>query len=657
MGLWISKSGSGDAHEPSSSVINSGAGQDEVEGMATRGGYPPINLFGPEPGGPNFHGGLLWTRREKGQSPTVESTLHDTPLPRPDPREIRAEVQDTINHNPHLFKIVTPIRVSAFESLLRSHPNRPFVESVLIGLREGFWPFANTKPESYPLTYDASSRPPRDREIRQFFIDQCRTEVACNRFSEPFGTQLLPGMYSMPILAVPKQGNSRFRLVVNHSASNYSTNSMISREDIAGARLDTIKDLADSLIEFRHENGPVPLVVFKCDVSSAFRQVPMHPLWQVKQIVTVEGQRHVDRCASFGNRASQRLWVGFMALVTWIGMFVRDLAHLKLYTDDCFSFELASSTEYYAPYQKKLPKKQAQLLKLWDELGIPHEERKQDFGETLEILGFIVNPNAMTIKLPKEKFDKLLSHIRDFCSSASGRQSLLRFLQLAGSMSSALYVFPLLKPGLRGLQEKIYHNLDKKPDTEMYVSATIKLELSWFAAHAAKIGGVHVMESLAWEPSEANHQFFCRASRKSMGCYYKEASTGFQAAPPPDSTGSFLKALCVCWAIHIAYRRKLQGRILIYTDNLDTVKMFDRLYTPTAKCNPILLSTIDILINKPFAIQVMVDSIQNGNHVAKALSQSQIDQSRKKFPDLSIVGTEALPTLASPKENAGWFSS
>ncbi len=385
--------------------------------------------------------------------------------------------------------------------------------------------------------------------------------------------------------------------------------------------------------------------------------MPMHPFWQIKQIATIEGQRHVDRCASFGNRASQRLWVGFMALVTWIGMFVQNLEHLKLYTDDCFSFELASSTEYYAPYHKRLPKKQAQLLKLWDKLGIPHEERKQDFGETLEIIGFIVNPNAMTIKLPKEKFDKLLSDIRDFCSAASGRQGLHRFVQLAGSMSWALYVFPLLKPGLRALQAKISHNLDKKPDVEMYVNATIKLELSWFAAHAEKTGGVHVMESVAWEPSQANHQFFCRVSRKGMGCYYKEASTGFQAEPPADGDRSFLKALCVCWAIHIAHRRKLQGRVLIYTDNLDTVKMFDRLYTPITKCNPILLSTIDILINKPFAIQVVVDSNQNGNQVANALSQSQIDRLRKKFPDLSVVDTEALPTLPSPKENPGWFSS
>ena len=47
MGLSISKSGSGDALEPSSSIFNGAPGHDEVEGMTTPGG--PLNLSGPKP--------------------------------------------------------------------------------------------------------------------------------------------------------------------------------------------------------------------------------------------------------------------------------------------------------------------------------------------------------------------------------------------------------------------------------------------------------------------------------------------------------------------------------------------------------------------------------------------------------------------------------
>lgn len=35
----------------------------------------------------------------------------------------------------------TPFNVDKLEAMLHNHPNQPLVESVLIGLQEGFWPF------------------------------------------------------------------------------------------------------------------------------------------------------------------------------------------------------------------------------------------------------------------------------------------------------------------------------------------------------------------------------------------------------------------------------------------------------------------------------------------------------------------------------------
>ena len=669
MGIAFSK-GTEDAPQSASTGSNSKSSTTQDERIAKLWSNAPLHLFGVEPGEPTFQRGLLWTLEEVGQSPTVQSTLNDKPFPRPHAREKRAEVQDTIKRYPHLFKIVTPINVPAFEKLLKTHPNKPFVRSIVVGLKEGFWPFANTNPKgaSYPLTHDASKRPPRTKEIGQFLIDQCKTEIECERYSEPFGPELLPGMYSMPISGVPKQGPSKFRLIVDHSASDYSLNSMVSREQIAGARLDTIKDLADSLIEFRRIHGNVELVLFKCDVSSAYRRLPMHPLWQIKQIITVEGRRHVDRCNSFGNRGSQRLWVGFMALVIWIAIEVRKLEGLKLYIDDCFSFDLASSTAYYAPYKMKFPKKQANLLKLWDELALPHDQRKQVFGKTLVILGFNVDANRMTITLPPDKLNELLALIRDFCFPRSGWQKLQHCQQMAGTMNWVLNVFPLLKPGLRALHAAIASGSDQKPTAKIDVTPIIRFELSWFAGHAKRFGGIYIMESIAWKPTDAHHVFFCDAVQSTgLGCYFPEVSTGFQAsspawAPKKKHGAYFLKALCVLWAIHIAQKRNLRGNILIFTDNLDTVKMFDSLYTPVAECNPILLAAVDILAkdkNKKkkeqrFAVQVVVVSGRKEYEIASALSRKD-DRLEKKFPDIKVVDSEPLPTLPQPPQNAGWL--
>lgn len=37
--------------------------------------------------------------------------------------------------------VETPFNVDVFEAMLWNHPNKPFVSSVMRGLREGFWPF------------------------------------------------------------------------------------------------------------------------------------------------------------------------------------------------------------------------------------------------------------------------------------------------------------------------------------------------------------------------------------------------------------------------------------------------------------------------------------------------------------------------------------
>jgi hypothetical protein len=51
-------------------------------------------------------------------------------------------VTDTIKHHPELFEVSTPINVDNLEKSLIRHPNPDFVQSVLDGLRNGFWPWA-----------------------------------------------------------------------------------------------------------------------------------------------------------------------------------------------------------------------------------------------------------------------------------------------------------------------------------------------------------------------------------------------------------------------------------------------------------------------------------------------------------------------------------
>lgn len=147
----------------------------------------------------------VWDPDSEFSRTTADWTETARPLPRPPLEELQDEVTaKTIRENPDLFKIVTPINVDIFESYLSDHPNQPFVRSVCQGLREGFWPWADTLKVGYPETLDESKPPPSEDAKRVFLRQQLAIEQSKDRFSRSFGTRLLPGMYCMPIHAVPK---------------------------------------------------------------------------------------------------------------------------------------------------------------------------------------------------------------------------------------------------------------------------------------------------------------------------------------------------------------------------------------------------------------------------------------------------------------------
>jgi hypothetical protein len=104
------------------------------------------------------------------------------------------------------------------------------------------------------------------------------------------------------------------------------------------------------LIRVKNRYGNVPLVLFKTDVSQAYRYLPVHPLWQMHQVVMIHNSYHVDNNNNFGNRGAGRLWVTFFSLILWIAVFVKHICDLFAYVDDAFSWEFADCITFYPPY-------------------------------------------------------------------------------------------------------------------------------------------------------------------------------------------------------------------------------------------------------------------------------------------------------------------
>ena len=236
-----------------------------------------------EPDDPRYFCGYLWKETcDQLLTPSADHSETLRPLPSPPASEWANQATlRTLHDHPDLFSIVTPVHVDHLEHALHNHPNCPLVESVVRGFREGFWPFTDFEGTDFPETWDVSQdglAPAVQAFVKQYAQDK----AVVGRYSEPFRPDLLPGMVSMPMYAVPKPHSDKLHLINDHSSGQHLLNDGISKADV-GMPQDNLQDLGHNLLYLCKLFGPnAPLWLFKSDVSNAYRLLPMHPLWQIK---------------------------------------------------------------------------------------------------------------------------------------------------------------------------------------------------------------------------------------------------------------------------------------------------------------------------------------------------------------------------------------
>jgi hypothetical protein len=305
----------------------------------------------------------------------------------------------------------------------------------------------------------------------------------------------------------------------------------------------------------------------------------MHPRWQVRQATEIDGQYHVDRNAVFGNRTSGRIWCLFFDSILWVAIHTHGIEDLLVYVDDVFGYDYDPELDYYAPYRRSMPNKQAALLRIWDKIGLPHEDHKQIYGRSLEIIGFVVDLDAMTITLTEKHRQKLIQAIRDFTGPARRQVSLREWLRLLGHANWALNVFPMLKPGLNSTWDKV------RGKTQMplpiWINRDVLADLSWFADMVEKQVGVNMLGAETWKAADADLNIWCDASDIGIGffCPVDRVAFVFERDDDPARAQSFItffESLCILSAIQWASQRTpIPERLAIHTDSLNSVQFFN----------------------------------------------------------------------------------
>ncbi|KAJ7148799.1 hypothetical protein C8R43DRAFT_888706, partial [Mycena crocata] len=172
------------------------------------------------------------------------------------------------------------------------------------------------------------------------------------------------------------------RIITDHKSSGI--NDGISKED-GHVSYDDMHDFGQALHDARKANPGRRIVLFKSDVQGAFLNLSAHPLWQLHQVVEVDGILHIVRLL---------------------------------------------------------------LLILWEFVGCPSEDKKQEHGITLKIIGFYVDASLGSISLSPESVAHILEKISAFLTYKNRQPPLRMWWRLGGHINWMFNVLPLARPSL-----------------------------------------------------------------------------------------------------------------------------------------------------------------------------------------------------------------
>ena len=278
---------------------------------------------------------------------------------------------------------------------------------------------------------------------------------------------------------------------------------------------------------------------------------------------------------------------------------------------------------WYEPYCCYYPTKQTKLLKLWDEISLPHEKAKQEYGPVLCIIGFNVNPKLMRVSMDEEDRNRLLECVISSIATAIGGTycTLWEFQQLAGWINWSFNIFPLFKPALSNVYVKISGKMESH--TQIFVSRAVVCDLEWFVSKVNLSNGVYLFEDVDWDEGRADAVAYCDACLSGIGFFFEQSREGSQCSVPqrtPKDTISYFEALAVACVVDQATKSpSIPSRLLVFSDNTNTIDIFHSLWS-LPPYNELLKFMVSLLLKHNISLRVVhVSGLDNST--ANSLSR------------------------------------
>jgi len=287
-----------------------------------------------------------------------------------------------------------------------------------------------------------------------------------------------------------------------------------------------------------------------------------------------------------------------------------------------------------------MPTPQVELPKLLDEISLLHENVKQQYGSTLEIIGFEVNLSRMAISLPSDAKTQLVGAIWDFVHNPPSphRHPMRSWLRILGYANWGLNVFPLLKPTLNSSYDKIAGRTFL--NAPIFLNKCTTEDLLWFADQVEQLDGVRMFNSEVWDAPEANLQIWGDASAIGLAFWSPSHNVAFIADPIVDAERHFNvfynEVLTILAALQWASTlNPLPKCLAIHMDSSTSFSIFNSLHA-ISLYNPIIF--LSVKIHLEFKIDLHIFFIQGKkNTIANALSCRALSLAHQLAPGLKIL--------------------
>ena len=537
--------------------------------------------------------------------------------------------QDITARYPGLDKSVQPvINIDQFDYLLRYYGyNSERINYLVNGLRHGFdIGFSKQITNTFAPNSNAVHR---RSHILKDLIDK---ELAHGRFLGPFSSPPFNQMHVNPLNFVPKKTPNTFRLIDDLSLpKGSSTNEGIPRSRCT-VSYPTIQNLVDALLHFV-KSGYDPHL-FKMDMKSAFRIIPMSPRCFPLLVVEFQGFFYIDAFLPMGCAASCRIFQEFSEAVAFLTRMYSGVPFLLNYLDDHIGLVL-SDLHGFSQYEA--------TRTLWRLLGIPWSiDKDEPPARCVMGLGIDIDITKRELRLPQEKIDKGLKAIAKVlarpCISLKQIQKLHGYLNYCASIISVGRAF--LKP--------LSHLMRGCHTFPITVPPYILADLRVWETFLRHFNGKVMMQSSLWDEESA----LCLEtdSSGSWGCGAMFLQEYFSVKWPtglPVTNLARLELYPIVLAMEVWVERMANQRVLIFCDNEATVHILRKLKAEDPLTHGLVRHFALCCLRRNIIFRAKhVPGVMNKG--PDALSRGQLHKFHAMFPHMQPVKT-LFPDFLSPE--------